>query len=145
MPIIPAILVPVPGECLLGTYRGCMSSVAATQPGPGAGDEQESEPGCVPLSISAPLGRDEAERLGRILKAVADPTRLQLISLIKASPEGEACVCDLTAPLGLRQPTVSHHLRVLVEAGLLTRERRATWMWYALVPGALDSLAELLR
>jgi ArsR family transcriptional regulator len=99
----------------------------------------------VPLSISAPLGRGEAERLGRILKAVADPTRLQLISLIKAASAGEACVCDLTEPLGLRQPTVSHHLRVLVEAGLLTRERRGTWMWYALVPGALDSLAELLR
>ncbi|MGA8454662.1 MAG: metalloregulator ArsR/SmtB family transcription factor [Streptosporangiaceae bacterium] len=100
---------------------------------------------CVPLSISAPLGRDEAERLSRVLKAVADPTRLQLISLIKAAPQGEACVCDLTEPLGLRQPTVSHHLKVLVEAGLLSRERRATWMWYALVPGALDCLGRLLR
>lgn len=99
----------------------------------------------MPLSISSPLGRPEAERLAGMLKAVADPTRLQLISLIKASPAGEACVCDLTAPLGLRQPTVSHHLRVLVEAGLLVRERRATWMWYALVPGALGSLGELLR
>lgn len=97
------------------------------------------------MSISAPLAREEAERLSRLLKAVADPTRLQLISLIKAAPEGEACVCDLTAPLGLRQPTVSHHLRVLVEAGLVTRQRRGTWMWYALVPGALDSLGELLR
>lgn len=97
------------------------------------------------MSLSAPLERDEAERLSRLLKAVADPTRLQLISLIKAAPAGEACVCDLTQPLGLRQPTVSHHLRVLVEAGLLTRERRATWMWYALAPGALGSLAELLR
>jgi ArsR family transcriptional regulator len=122
-----------------------MASVAARQPGPEAGEEQASEAGCMPLSISAPLGRVEAERLGRMLKAVADPTRLQLISLIKAAPEGEACVCDLTEPLGLRQPTVSHHLKVLVEAGLLTRERRATWMWYALVPGALDSLGELLR
>lgn len=99
---------------------------------------------CVP-SISAPLGREEAERLARLLKAVSAPTRLQLLSSIKGSPEGEACVCDLTAPLGLRQPTVSHHLRVLVEAGLVTRERRGTWMWYALVPGALDSLARLLR
>lgn len=100
---------------------------------------------CMPLSISAPLAREEAEQLSRLLKAVADPTRLQLISLIKAAPEGEACVCDLTEPLGLRQPTVSHHLRVLVEAGLLSRERRATWMWYKLVPGALDSLGQLLR
>jgi ArsR family transcriptional regulator len=102
-------------------------------------------PECIPLSISAPLGRSQAERLAGMLKAVADPTRLQLISLIRASPDGEACVCDLTAPLGLRQPTVSHHLKVLVEAGLLVRERRATWVWYALVPGALDSLGELLR
>jgi len=83
--------------------------------------------------------------LSRLLKAVADPTRLQLISLIKAAPGGEACVCDLTEPLGLRQPTVSHHLKVLVEAGLVSRERRATWMWYALIPGALDSLSRFLR
>jgi len=109
-----------------------------------AGDEP-ADGACVRLSISAPLGRPAAEQLARMLKSVADPTRLQLISLIRASPAGEACVCDMTAPLGLRQPTVSHHLRVLVEAGLLTRERRATWMWYALVPGALDSLGELLR
>lgn len=100
---------------------------------------------CFPLSISTPLARDEAERLSRLLKAVADPTRLQLISLIKAAPGGEACVCDLTEPLGLRQPTVSHHLKVLVEAGLVSRERRATWMWYALIPGALDSLSRFLR
>jgi ArsR family transcriptional regulator, arsenate/arsenite/antimonite-responsive transcriptional repressor len=110
-----------------------------------AASDEPARQGCVPLSISAPLRRPEAERLAGMLKAVADPTRLQLISLIKASPAGEACVCDMTAPLGLRQPTVSHHLRVLVEAGLLTRERRATWNWYALVPGALDSLGELLR
>lgn len=122
-----------------------MASIAAGQIALQDGDEPAVVPGCVPLSISAPLAREEAERLSRLLKAVADPTRLQLISLIKAAPEGEACVCDLTAPLGLRQPTVSHHLRVLVEAGLVTRQRRGTWMWYALVPGALDSLGELLR
>jgi ArsR family transcriptional regulator, arsenate/arsenite/antimonite-responsive transcriptional repressor len=100
---------------------------------------------CVPFSISASLGREEAEHLARLLKSVAEPTRLQLISLIKASPGGEACVCDLTAPLGLRQPTVSYHLRVLAEAGLVTAERRGTWMWYSLVPGALEGLRELLR
>lgn len=109
------------------------------------GERQASPVDCVPLTISSPLARDEAENLARVLKAVADPTRLQLISLIKSAPKGEACVCDLTAPLGLRQPTVSHHLRVLVETGLVKRERRATWMWYTLVPGALDSLGELLR
>ncbi len=126
------------------TYRGCVAQVVANGTPLAVGDER-GMPACVPLSISAPLGRDEAERLSRVLKAVADPTRLQLISLIKAAPQGEACVCDLTEPLGLRQPTVSHHLKVLVEAGLLSRERRATWMWYALVPGALDSLGRLLR
>ncbi|MGC1287168.1 MAG: metalloregulator ArsR/SmtB family transcription factor [Streptosporangiaceae bacterium] len=121
-----------------------MAQVVANGTPRTVGDERGMT-ACVPLSISAPLGRDEAERLSRVLKAVADPTRLQLISLIKAAPQGEACVCDLTEPLGLRQPTVSHHLKVLVEAGLLSRERRATWMWYALVPGALDSLGRLLR
>lgn len=126
------------------TYRGFVTSTAEAASGLAArGGQAGSE--CIPLSISAPLGRSQAERLAGMLKAVADPTRLQLISLIKASPDGEACVCDLTAPLGLRQPTVSHHLKVLVEAGLLVRERRATWVWYALVPGALDSLGELLR
>lgn len=115
------------------------------EPTPATAGEQADFTACMPLSISAPLERDEAERLARVLKAVSDPTRLQLISMIKAAPQGEACVCDLTAPLGLRQPTVSHHLRVLVEAGLVTRQRRATWMWYALVPGALDSLSGLLR
>lgn len=79
-----------------------------------------------------------------LLKAVADPSRLQLLSLILAAPGGEACVCDLTAPLGLRQPTVSHHLKVLVDAGLLTRERRGTWAWYALVSERLDGLRALL-
>ena len=100
---------------------------------------------CVPLSAGVPLGREDAESLARMLKAVAEPTRLQVISLIRAGPAGEACVCDLTAPLGLRQPTVSYHLKVLAEAGLVSVERRGTWMWYSLVPGALDRLGELLR
>lgn len=96
-----------------------------------------------PLSAQ-PLDRAEAERLAGLLKAVADPARLQLLSLILAAPDGEACVCDLTASLGLRQPTVSHHLKVLVEAGLLTRDRRGTWAWYALVPDRLGDLRTLL-
>lgn len=108
-------------------------------------EDERAAAQCTPLSISARLERHEAERLAQVLKAVADPTRLQLISMIKTAPRGEACVCDLTEPLGLRQPTVSHHLRVLSEAGLVTRERRGTWMWYSLVPGALDGLGELLR
>lgn len=100
---------------------------------------------CVPLPVLAPLERDDAERLAQQLKAVADPTRLQLISLIKAAPGGEACVCDLQASLGLRQPTVSHHLRVLAEAGLVVKEHRGAWRWYSLVPGALGRLGRLLR
>lgn len=98
---------------------------------------------CIPLS-AAPLGRADAERLARLLKAVADPARLQLLSIISAAPDREACVCDLTTPVGLSQPTVSHHLKVLVEAGLVTRERRGTWAYYALVPARLDDLRLLL-
>lgn len=78
------------------------------------------------------------------LKAVADPARLRLISMVAAHEGGEACVCDLTEPLGLSQPTVSHHLKVLVDAGFLTRTKRATWAYYRLVPGSLDSIAGVL-
>lgn len=91
-----------------------------------------------------PLSRSEAERLAEALRAVADPTRLQLLSMINASPAAEACVVDLTAPLGLTQPTVSHHLKILVDAGLLKRERRGKWSWYAIVPEAMKSLRGLL-
>lgn len=76
--------------------------------------------------------RDEAVERAWLLKAVADPTRLQLLDMIKASPGGEACVCALTEPLGLTQPTVSHHLKILTDAGLLQREKRGTWAWYTL-------------
>jgi len=80
----------------------------------------------------------------RTLKAVADPARLQLLSLVAAHEGGEACVCDLTEPVGLSQPTVSHHLKVLVDAGLLTRDKRGVRAYYALVPAALDALAAAL-
>ncbi len=93
---------------------------------------------------AAPLDRDDADELARLLKAVADPARLQLLSIIRASPAGEACVCDLTPPLGLSQPTVSHHLKVLTDAGILTRERRGPWAWFALVPERLDRVARIL-
>ena len=73
------------------------------------------------------------------------PTRLRLLSLVAAHADGEACVCDLNAPLDLSQPTVSHHLKILVDAGLLTRTKRGTWSYYALVPGALAMLAETLQ
>ncbi|HEX7322419.1 MAG TPA: metalloregulator ArsR/SmtB family transcription factor [Mycobacterium sp.] len=85
-----------------------------------------------------------AEQLAGLLKALAEPTRLRLVSHIAAHPGGEACVCELTEPVGLSQPTVSHHLKVLVDAGLITREQRGKWSYYRLVPGVLDTLATAL-
>jgi ArsR family transcriptional regulator len=77
-------------------------------------------------------------------KILADPARLRLLSLIAAQPEGEACVCDLIEPVRLSQPTVSHHLRVLQEAGLLEREKRGLWAYYRIVPDALEDLREAI-
>jgi len=94
--------------------------------------------------VRQPLTTDAATDLARTLKAIADPARLRLLSMIAAHEGGEACVCDLTEPLGLSQPTVSHHLKVLVDAGLLTRDKRGVWAYFALVPEALDSLADVL-
>jgi ArsR family transcriptional regulator len=99
---------------------------------------------CAPLT-SEPMTADVALTLARSLKALADPARLRLVSLVAAHEGGEACVCDLTEPVGLTQPTVSHHLKVLVDAGLLSRDKRGVWAYYALVPGALDALADVLR
>jgi ArsR family transcriptional regulator, arsenate/arsenite/antimonite-responsive transcriptional repressor len=98
---------------------------------------------CAPLT-RAPLSTEDAAALAVTLKAIADPARLRLLSMVAAHEGGEACVCDLTDPLGLSQPTVSHHLKVLVDAGLLTREKRGVWAYFTLVPGALDSLAAVL-
>jgi ArsR family transcriptional regulator len=98
---------------------------------------------CPPLS-SGSLDADDAQRLAVALKTLADPARLRLLSLIQAQPEGEACVCHLTEPLGLRQPTVSHHLKVLREAGLVERERRGSWAYYRVIPEPLAALRELL-
>jgi ArsR family transcriptional regulator len=91
------------------------------------------------------LDQAQAERLAQIFKALGDPTRVRLVSLIAAHEGAEACVCDLTRPVGLSQPTVSHHLKLLVDAGLLTREQRGRWSFYRVVDGALDSLAGALR
>jgi len=99
---------------------------------------------CCPDGLAAPLDRETAEQLAKLLKAVADPARLQLLALIKSSPGGTACVCDLTAPLGLSQPTVSHHLKVLKDAGLLHREQRGTWAWFSIDGDRLAELSVLL-
>src|SRR3954447_2795194 len=86
-----------------------------------------------------------AEALARVFKALGGPPRVRLLSLIAAHHGGEACVCDLTEPVGLSQPTVSHHLKQLVEAGLITREQRGKWAYYRVVQPALDALADSLR
>jgi len=90
------------------------------------------------------MPRAEAESRAALLKAVADPVRLQLLSVIRGANAGEACVCDMTDAVGLAQPTVSHHLKILTTAGLLTRERRATWVWYTLVPERLAEISGFL-
>lgn len=98
---------------------------------------------CAPLTREA-ITAENADKLARSLRAIADPARLRLISMVASHDGQEACVCDLTEPLGLGQSTVSHHLKVLVDAGILTRDKRGTWAYYRLVPGALDSLAGLI-
>lgn len=98
---------------------------------------------CTPLTRET-IDADRAQELARKLKALADPTRLRLVSIVAASEGEEACVCDLIEPVGLSQPTVSHHLRILMEAGFLSRSKRGTWAYYKLVPGALGQLSQLL-
>ena len=99
-------------------------------------------PCCTPV-VRETLSSEDAEQLAHTMKALADPTRLRLLSIVAASEGAEACVCDLIDPVGLSQPTVSHHLKVLSEAGFLTRSKRGTWAYYALVPGALDRVSQL--
>ena len=103
----------------------------------------ELEACCQPL-LAAPLPADDAEVLAEVLRALADPARLRLVSLLAAAPDAECCGCDLTGPLGLSQPTVSHHLKVLHDAGLLSRERRGKWVYYALREDRLASLRTIL-
>ena len=98
---------------------------------------------CAPLA-EAPLSAPDAGELASRLKAVADPARLQLLSILMASEGLQACTCDLTEPLGLSQPTVTHHLRKLLDAGLVTAERRGVWTYYRVEPSALASLAAVL-
>ncbi|MER7335217.1 MULTISPECIES: metalloregulator ArsR/SmtB family transcription factor [unclassified Micromonospora] len=107
------------------------------------GNGKTALPATSPLA-GEPLKRADAERLAGALKAFADPARLQLLSLIQSAPGGEASVSDLIAPLGLSQPTVSHHLRILTEAGLLEREKRGVWAYYRLMPAAITAIADLL-
>lgn len=98
---------------------------------------------CTPLTHEV-LSVEDAQRFAQLLKAVAEPTRLRLVSLIAAQENHEACVCDLTEPIGLGQPTVSHHLKILVDAGILHREKRGVWAYYSIIPGALERAAAVL-
>jgi ArsR family transcriptional regulator len=98
---------------------------------------------CSPVTGGV-LSIAQAERLAQVFKALGDPTRVRLVSLIAAHADGEACVCDLTEPVGLTQPTVSHHLKQLVDAGLLNRETRGRWSYYRVVDGVLPALAGAL-
>lgn len=100
---------------------------------------------CAPEGLASPIGRPEAEQLAALLKAIADPTRLQLIAYINASNDEEACACNLTEPLGLSQPTVSHHLKVLTDAGLIEREKRGTWVWYSINEPLWQQLSKLFK
>ncbi len=98
---------------------------------------------CSPL-VSQPLTAEAAERIAPLLKALADPVRLRLVSLVASHDQGEACVCDLNDAFDLSQPTISHHLKVLHEVGLLDRAKRGVWVFYRIKPEALADLAGLL-
>jgi ArsR family transcriptional regulator len=98
---------------------------------------------CPPLSRE-PLSPEQAEQVAPLMKALADPVRLRLMSLVASHPGGEACVCDLNDAFDLSQPTISHHLKVLYDSGLLDREKRGVWVYYRARPRALASLGALI-
>jgi ArsR family transcriptional regulator len=98
---------------------------------------------CAPVTRE-PLSAEAAERIAPLVKAIADPVRLRLLSLVASHENGEACVCDLNDAFDLSQPTISHHLKLLHGAGLLDREKRGVWVYYRINTGALGDLATLL-
>ena len=106
---------------------------------------QGADDGCCPGLASAPLDEGRAADLAQIFKALGDPVRLRLLSMIAARGQGgEVCVCELTPAFELSQPTISHHLKLLRQAGLIDCERRGTWVYYWVLPGVLDRLAAFL-
>jgi ArsR family transcriptional regulator, arsenate/arsenite/antimonite-responsive transcriptional repressor len=98
---------------------------------------------CSPLTAQ-PLSQAQADQIAPLLKALADPVRLRLISLVASHQGGEACVCDLNDAFDLSQPTISHHLKVLHDAGLLDRDKRGVWAYYRIKTAALASVAALI-
>ena len=111
--------------------------ISKTSAEPSAGDS------CCGGAVSKLTG-DEAEQLAHQLAAVADPVRLQMLSIIAGAPSGEVCACDFVGPIDKSQPTVSHHLKVLSEAGLIEGDKRGRWIWYRLAAGRLDGLMSSL-
>ncbi|PSB48629.1 transcriptional regulator [Cyanosarcina cf. burmensis CCALA 770] len=99
---------------------------------------------CSPPLLSGFIKAEAAAQLAAMFRVLGEPARLQILSIIASHPNGEVCVCELTEPLGLSQPTVSHHLKVLYETGLLQKERRGNWIYYSLVPQQLDALRNAL-
>lgn len=107
---------------------------------PGAMVEGPEAAVCCPSVLAAPLDAREAAELAKGFTALSDPVRLRVLSILAAAPQGEVCVCDFVEPLGKSQPTVSHHLKVLGEAGLVHGDRRGKWVWYSLNRSRLASL-----
>ncbi len=99
---------------------------------------------CCPAVLSSPLTEARAEELAVAFGVLADPVRLRLLSLVASAQAGEACVCELVEPLGRSQPTISHHLKVLADAGLIVGEKRGRWVWYRALPDRLDLLRSVL-
>lgn len=99
---------------------------------------------CCPAVLSAPLSEQRAEELAVAFAVLADPVRLRLLSLLASAEAGEACVCELVEPLGRSQPTISHHLKVLTDAGLIVGDKRGRWIWYRAVPDRLGQLRSVL-
>jgi ArsR family transcriptional regulator len=104
----------------------------------------EASEDCCQSILEAPVDEREADQIAKGFAALADPSRLRLFSMIASRPEGEVCACALVGPMGKSQPTISHHLRILYEAGLVERERRGTWVWYWVVPARLETLRAAL-
>lgn len=100
--------------------------------------------GCCPAVLMSPLPDYKAQALARDFAVLADPVRLRLLSLLSSAPSGEACVCELVEPLGRSQPTISHHVKILLNAGLIAGEKRGRWVWYRAVPERLDELRAVL-
>ena len=127
---------------------GCMS-ITSTPASPTASPTASSTAStvaacCSPLTAGA-LDAEAAETLARMFKALGDPARVRLLSLIATSDGGEACICDLTAPVGLSQPTVSHHMRLLTDAGLVSREQRGKWAYFRVVDQTLNTISQALQ